>query len=66
MAAGSNESGADGLTVDAMRFALCSLVFFVCVNQRESAVRFLKNWKEDALRHALCTVSQYSELNTFH
>jgi len=25
-----------------MRFALCSLPFFVCVNLRESAVKFLK------------------------
>jgi len=32
------ELKADGLKRDAMRFALCSLPFFICVNRRESAV----------------------------
>jgi len=40
--------------MDAMRFALCALPFFVCVNLRESAVKVLKTYQEDALRYALC------------
>ncbi len=42
-----------GLKESSGRYALCSLPFFVCVNLRESAVSFLKNCQEDALRHAL-------------